>query len=591
FAPTTIIGGLTSITIGNQTRISGNAYYDDLRLYNSVQHTDNFTPPATELAIDSRSRGFIPPTTELIPDGSGNWPADLLFYAKYNSSLDADFTLDGSAVPDYVTGDVSIDNGMKQVGTGSVKLVGAASSPYVYYTAQQGFGPAGTISFWRYANPSLSDADCFAVWTTEENNDILFLVGNPSNTQLLFFMYDANSTDIFYLYANDVPNDTWHHVEINFDVTMGVARLFVDGILQDSTPFTPTTLASGPIDITIGNRTQGVGNAYYDDVRIYNSVQHTGDFILDKPYIQPAAAFEPNHVSVWDRFSELLGQGNAGSVRYVLSDDGGIIWKYWNGTGWVTGGDENNHNSAEEINSHLATFATAPDSFLFRAYLISDGFQQVELANVALAYLHVNYRVVINPEVDFVEGEVKKLNLSVLSIDAVEATSKAWWFKVFEEIQAGGSSRRVVIDPEVDFGEKEIITILAGGEGYSGEGLVDFSWWFETVLLPLLVGIQPGWPDVAIISKAANHDTAVICWLSSHEGDYQIEVGGSGKGTGIILGAAFGSQHVQGAVQAGVPIETLIKAADLEVASPADGEKRINIYVTDTYGRTNPWEG
>jgi len=248
-----------------------------------------------------------------------------------------------------------------------------------------------------------------------------------------------------------------------------------------------------------------------------------------------------------------------------------------------------------------------------------------------------DYRVTINPDADFSLSQIVKLQLEANNDLGDVMDVFACWFKALEPVIGPGKNYRVSIDPEADFASGHIAYLQVEGDNlygnpmdaylswfrmvefYSGYRVVinpdaDFeeltrvdleiaainaallsmlkAFWFETEHLDVVVSILPGYPDVGIISKKPGFDTALIMWeVNKKIGTYQLEVGGNGKGTGIIPGTAFGSQNVQGDLPGVLePIDTLIKGADLEVASPDSGEKRINIWVTDQWGYSNSYE-
>jgi hypothetical protein len=87
-------------------------------------------------------------------------------------------------------------------------------------------------------------------------------------------------------------------------------------------------------------------------------------------------------------FSETLGAGNVGSVKYQISNDG-TNWYYWNGSNWVAASGYSQTNTALEVNTNCGQFDddVGRGDFYFKAFLHSDGAaQQVELDQVDLGY-------------------------------------------------------------------------------------------------------------------------------------------------------------------------------------------------------------
>ena len=83
-------------------------------------------------------------------------------------------------------------------------------------------------------------------------------------------------------------------------------------------------------------------------------------------------------------FTETLGPGNQGQVRYQLSDDG-ITWQYWNGVVWAVASDTD-RNTAAVIDANIAAFDVSADQLHVRSFLESDGSQTVELDNISVAF-------------------------------------------------------------------------------------------------------------------------------------------------------------------------------------------------------------
>lgn len=110
----------------------------------------------------------------------------------------------------------------------------------------------------------------------------------------------------------------------------------------------------------------------------------------DKPKIKPSASFEPTVISEWLSFIETATSTGEAVIYYQLSDDDGSTWKYWDGSTWsaVPGGEEDseNYNTAETVNSYINQFDVNNQKLLFRAFLVSDGSQYLELDNIKVEY-------------------------------------------------------------------------------------------------------------------------------------------------------------------------------------------------------------
>jgi hypothetical protein len=199
-----------------------------------------------------------------------------------------------------------------------------------------------------------------------------------------------------------------------------------------------------------------------------------------------------------------------------------------------------------------------------------------------------NYRISIDPLHDLSQNQVVKLQVNARDDENNPMDTALVWFKT----EAFYPGYRIFINPSIDFEELQTVNLEIAATNLDLLSLLE-TFWFQTEHFEVVVNILAGYPDIALIGKQPGFDTAIIKWETNKKvGAYQVEVGGSGKGTGVIIGTVYGSQNVQGNLPGVLEaIETIIKGADLEAASPDSGEKRINIYVTDGLGNTNPYEG
>ena len=86
----------------------------------------------------------------------------------------------------------------------------------------------------------------------------------------------------------------------------------------------------------------------------------------------------------WNSFQETATK-NGGEIYYQLSDDDGTTWQYWDGSTWALAG-ATDYNSATVINTNITSFSTANEKLMFKAFLSSDGTQQVMLDMVQVTY-------------------------------------------------------------------------------------------------------------------------------------------------------------------------------------------------------------
>lgn len=86
-------------------------------------------------------------------------------------------------------------------------------------------------------------------------------------------------------------------------------------------------------------------------------------------------------------FSADEGDNNEGTIHYQLSPDGTTFY-YFDGSSWVEATDAAESNAESTVDANIDTFASdvSAGSIYFRAYLVSDGTQEVELESVTFTY-------------------------------------------------------------------------------------------------------------------------------------------------------------------------------------------------------------
>jgi len=69
-----------------------------------------------------------------------------------------------------------------------------------------------------------------------------------------------------------------------------------------------------------------------------------------------------------------------------------MTWYYWNGAAWGSAGAAD-YNTAIDVNNYIQYFDASNKKLMFKAFLVSDGSQYIELDNIEVAYntTPVNY--------------------------------------------------------------------------------------------------------------------------------------------------------------------------------------------------------
>ena len=252
---------------------------------------------------------------------------------------------------------------------------------------------SGSVQIIDITDPA--DADLIMTFDTEVNARGIAL--SPGGNTL----YVAN--DISGLQIIDITDPATPVLLGTFntpDVAMGVA-VSTDGetayvadsvsglqIIDITTPATPLLLgAYDTPDIARGLELSDDGDTIYiaDSDSGLHIIDLVSGYSQTIPYITSSVA--QSFSSVLTTFSETLGMENQGSIVYQVSIDDGVAWNYFDGAVWVPSIkiDGTETTSAVVINDNLSTLGTTGD-FLWRAYFISDGAEQVVLDQVTLTF-------------------------------------------------------------------------------------------------------------------------------------------------------------------------------------------------------------
>ncbi len=388
--------GLPSLTL---TNVSDNPYFQ----YRATLETDDtaLTPELRSFTTNYTGGGLANVTYQLSDDDGTTWyywgGSSWDVAGASNSSTEA--TVDAN-ISDFSTSteQIKFKAFLNSEGTQNVELDNVflgftpGGSPWTYSDWDAGGGevnPDGTI------DASGGNPGSFAKIT----------VPNGQNDELGGYFEQAFTTTV------DNPSGTvdFDYKMIAFNATANVSQI---RIFVDTSSGAPTNQVGSSIDVTsAGNWTSasqidissdlGTAGTYYLKVAYWVETPGGGGggpFVVgfdnvdlnwtlttypdDEPTIQPTESYEGPGVNFWSSFSETATKGT-GEIYYQLSDDDGSNWYYWGGSSWVSAG-ASNYNTASVINSNIGTFSTSTETILFKAFLDSDGTQQVQLDQVAI---------------------------------------------------------------------------------------------------------------------------------------------------------------------------------------------------------------
>lgn len=223
------------------------------------------------------------------------------------------------------------------------------------------------------------------------------------------FIIKYDATYRLYVTGGTVVTDgAWHHVVVTYD-SSGIAAgvtIYVDG-----SPETPTVGQDSLNSTSVSNggpfslASRSCADLYYtgdlDEVVVYGRELTSGEvtirynsgagtelpfdfYPLTNPTIYPSSGW--SFSAPLDTFTETATKPAGSALKYHVSSDDGVTWKYWNGAAWVTTDDSYAQaNTAADVHANIATL-TSSGTLRFRALLHSDaGDETPELDNIYVA--------------------------------------------------------------------------------------------------------------------------------------------------------------------------------------------------------------
>ena len=225
-----------------------------------------------------------------------------------------------------------------------------------------------------------------------------------------------------------------YEFELNWDITLGETRLFIDGIQCGST-ITGTGIRDNNIGvIRIGSdfNQNGISNSEIENILIFNKVQHTIDYTpdwtivpitiysLDNSTIEPTTEIR---VEKLENFIETSTKTGSDEIKYILKK--GTQWYYHNGTNWVYSDQTYAQSNTEaEVLANIDTFDGEGSVCKVKIFLHSDaGDTTPEIDNLKINYDYYgdtpdtistcivwchNSKIDNNPDTRLVEIELNK---------------------------------------------------------------------------------------------------------------------------------------------------------------------------------------
>jgi hypothetical protein len=246
----------------------------------------------------------------------------------------------------------------------------------------------------NYSGIPSSIRELISIHKTANAKNLISLKHLSGSGNLQFWVYSNTLSQII----NFVPiswlpvSGTEYEFEINWDLTAGATRIFLNGSQIGATQIQTGTRDTDIDYIKVGGYyTSSTSDGYFKDVIIYSTVQHTSNYTSGysaEKYSTTNPTIEGN--SSWvneglDGFTETATKTGTDQVKYILKK--GTSWYWWNGTSWVvSAGTYAQSNTATEIETNKASFVIEPESSKFKAFLHSDGTTTPQLDTLVIQY-------------------------------------------------------------------------------------------------------------------------------------------------------------------------------------------------------------
>ena len=285
-------------------------------------------------------------------------PDDATFGANYNTNINGNWgegILTGTA-----TGGASV-SGAKLDCTGE-------SIKYVDYDANLNADSqqVGAIRFKvtpNYSGAPTSPKQFFAISKTHGFNDNAIKIFQLSTLIYIQIADSTGSTIVSSAESWTPVSGVTYEIELNWDITTGATRLFIDGIQKGST-HTGTGIRSSDIGLFRIGADQSASlksDFYIDDLVVFSTVQHTSNYtpgstVPELPYLETSITApementNPGTLISFDSFTAT----DSNDPRYTIQVGRSGNYLYWDGADWsVSDGSYSQASDATTFNANV----------------------------------------------------------------------------------------------------------------------------------------------------------------------------------------------------------------------------------------------
>lgn len=326
-------------------------------------------------------------------------PAGATFFVQPNASFNANW---GNGV---LTG---TPNGSATIVGPLMSLIGVNTWVSWSPTGNADFTQTGCIRLTytpNYSGAPASDQVLFSISQALGNDNNYIQIEHFTDGHIYWEIYSSTGVAISQANFNWIPvSGTAYEIELDFDITAGAARFFLNGVQQGATQVGTGVRTNSVGFFNIGREHTNANHTpdfFMSNLILFSTVQHTGNYT-------PGAAIPPAIYSLANPTIGFTGQAiladpllgavtsitatitaaGGDAVQFAVSLDGGITFQYWNGAAWVASNETFAESSTlAAINANLASLSYAAGNFQLLALMHSSaGNTTPVLQNVVVNY-------------------------------------------------------------------------------------------------------------------------------------------------------------------------------------------------------------
>jgi hypothetical protein len=310
--------------------------------------------------------------------------------AEYSSTSNVTATLGTNTTRALIGSNYYYDMTTNVTGQDSVAFDGANAN----------FGAIGTIR-WKFrpdysGNPAGRQELMVTSAAVSNNNNLILFRHDTDGVFKILISGSSASIATTNIGAWSPTADTDYEIELNFDLTNGASRLFIDGEQLGSTITTIKTVGTrGQLKFGVDAAGSGLINGSVRDIEIFSTVQHTANFTEEIPRLVAIYDTDNPTIIVSSGFSATELASITETATKSGSDEVKYTFNYNSNDYYVSGGvlassdgTYSQANTAAEIEAAMPLDISPNASGVkLRAHLHSDdGSTTPQLTTVAINY-------------------------------------------------------------------------------------------------------------------------------------------------------------------------------------------------------------